>query len=111
MDLMTVYTDDGILDHDAVKANRDLRAQAQSMIAEESTKFKIYSYRAVELQHEIVDQVNIIDTCLTVANNEPIEKRLTFEEIVTLRQTLLKRINKTLYYKYGDKFKEVRAWL
>ena len=81
------------------------------MIAEESTKFKIYSYRAVELQHEIVDQVNIIDTCLTVANNEPIEKRLTFEEIVTLRQTLLKRINKTLYYKYGDKFKEVRAWL
>ena len=81
------------------------------MIAEESSKFKIYTYRAVELQHEVVNQVNIIDTCLEVATGKELEEKLTYEQVVQLRRTLFKKKNKQLFYKYGDKFKEARAWL
>ena len=49
IELKTIFSDEGIQDGEAIKENHQLREQAQSMIAEESSKFRIYTYRAAEL--------------------------------------------------------------
>ena len=46
---------DGIVDHEALKGNIAMKEQAQALINEESTKFKIYSYQAILLRLEIVE--------------------------------------------------------
>lgn len=48
---------------------------------------------------------------MRVANGEELEIKLPYEEVCSLRLTLSKKKNKKLYYKFGDKFKESRAWL
>ena len=85
-----------------------MKEKAQAIIDEESRRFQIYSYRAFELQHEVVDQCNIVETCLKIINNEA---QIPYKEIIRLRKTLFKKREKPLYYKFGDKFKAARAWL
>lgn len=100
-----------MLDHEAIKYNHDLRDKADTMINEVCNKFKIYTYRANELFHEVVNRVNILDTCLKVAQDEVMEPRLSYEELSQLRVDFPKKMNKKLYYKFGDQWKAARAWL
>ena len=56
----------------------------------------------------------MIETCLAVVNEERdiLAKKLSYEDIIEIRQNSpFKKQNKVLYHKFGEKFKEVRAWL
>ena len=56
----------GMIDHEAIKQNKIVKERAEVFIAEESRKFKIYSYKAIELKINIIDVYNVVEKCLQV---------------------------------------------
>ena len=79
MDLKPIMSKEFVLDYEAIRLNKEAKALAQTFISEESSNFKIYSYKAIELRHEIVDQSNIIENSLAIAN---CETKIKFDEII-----------------------------
>lgn len=63
---------DGIIDHDAIRENKEMKEKAEALIAEESNKFKIYSYRAIVLRLEVIEQYNLVEKSLQVCADETV---------------------------------------
>ena len=70
MELKPIMSKEFVIDHDAIEENVKNRKLAEKFIADESSLFRIYSYKAIELRHEIVDQSNITETALAIIRFE-----------------------------------------
>ena len=68
-----------------------LRAKIEAYIANEAKNEKIYSYSAIELKQDIIEQCQTIDSSLSIVGGQLEDEKLSFDELVQLRDSLKRK--------------------